>query len=87
MEIDGEGRKPLGIRDAFHKMIVKPALCLLGVTCGRVYDVVEKTLSESEVGAISPAILGPQSTNIWYFYNFKLLKYCAFQVVLRVTSF
>lgn len=54
MEMEGEGRRTVGIRDAFHKIILKSshmqllALCLLGVTCGstcgRVDDVVEKTL-------------------------------------------
>lgn len=44
-------------------------LCLLGVTCGRVGDVAEKTLSEGEGGAMSPApaILGlkPQASGIF----------------------
>lgn len=90
--MEKEGRKAVGIRDTFHKIIVRSVTCSClpcASTCGRVDDGAEKTLSAGKVGTLppAPAILGLKPQNSWHFCNFKLLKCCAFEPVLRVTGF
>lgn len=74
--MEREGRKAVGIRDTFHKIIVRSVTCSC-LPCARVDDGAEKTLSAGKVGTLppAPAILGLKPQNSWHFCNFKLLKY------------